>query len=69
MATQNYFYKPCNICGGTVFSWGVLSAQGDELFFFDRSQGKRIVRGEETRTRRCNTCGNVIIFTQPPQNA
>jgi endogenous inhibitor of DNA gyrase (YacG/DUF329 family) len=68
VATQNYFHNPCPICGGTAFSWGALSAQGDDLFFYDHSQQRMMVKGEETRTRRCNTCGNVVIFTRPPQS-
>lgn len=68
MAAQNYYHNPCLICGGTSFSWGALSAQGDELHFYDRAHGGMFVRGEETRSRRCNVCGNVLIFTRPPQS-
>jgi hypothetical protein len=68
MAAQNYYHSPCLICGSSAFSWGALSAQGDNLYFYDRSQGGMFIRGEETRTRRCNVCGNVLIFTRPPHS-
>lgn len=66
MTTPNYYFSPCSICGGTAFSWGALSAQGDDLHFYDRTKGGMFVRPEETRSRRCDTCGNVVVFTQPP---
>ncbi len=58
---------PCFLCGGTLFTWGFISSYGYQPTDF-RMSGKSVAqknfmgRGDETRARRCNDCGNILLF-------
>ncbi len=58
---------PCFLCGSNSFSWGHARNHGgqkiqfssDGQFWFNYFVGC----GNETRARRCDNCGNILLST------
>lgn len=58
---------PCFLCGATTFSWGFITSYGNQPTFFKPSEQNFVetvfmVGGDKTRARRCDNCGNVLLF-------
>lgn len=60
--------QPCPTCGGRSYSWGSLNAQGVNFTPDDASLLRKFFRVGLTPlpARRCNDCGNVQLFVDPP---
>lgn len=57
----------CFLCGANSFTWGWISSYGVQPTTFrtdDAGLGERVfgLGGDRTRARRCDNCGNVLLF-------
>ncbi len=58
---------PCFLCGAHSFTWGFIKGYGDKQISFSTTgesfMGKIFVeKGDEIRARRCQSCGNILLF-------
>jgi predicted nucleic-acid-binding Zn-ribbon protein len=61
--------RPCPVCGGDSYSWGSVGAQGINFTPDDASVLSKLFRvGLKLPARRCNGCGNVQLFSAPPES-
>jgi hypothetical protein len=58
---------PCHVCGGSVYTWGGLGANGINFTPDDASFLAKFFRfGGTLPARRCDNCGNIQIFARIP---
>ena len=57
--------KPCPLCGGRQFTWGVAQGHYEFRFKPDNHSGfvekYTVFGGHKVRARRCDACGNVQL--------
>lgn len=54
---------PCPICSGMKYTWGITVGESPSQRLYTRPDGLGWGEGREMRTRECDTCGNVQLFT------
>ena len=61
--------RPCPVCGDESYAWGTLGEEDINITPKDRSLVSKFFRvGVKFMARRCNGCGNVQLFADPPES-